>query len=290
MTAPLLLGTHFYPGSAEELRRQGHAMDALSTLDDVQVVDLQWEDQPPKRAWMRTVPTLRHTSTGITGCDGRVKPLLPDMFDALAASAIACGSRYFVFFNADIIVTPAAVALIRQGGRDVYAFARMNCDANGRDLGMYIKGLDAFAFDVAWWHRHRGRFRPFVVGERSWDNVYGAIVMCHANAVLLNREPVMRHEVHPIAWGSGPFDAYNRLLTALDFPYFQLWETYYHRLADARALGASEAEEQAIAREIFVWRPTFADTLRQTARRVNAHVRYRRDRRSWRHAAGVAAD
>jgi hypothetical protein len=200
------------------------------------------------------------------------------MFDALADAAARIDSRYFVFFNADCLLTPDAIAYVRAAAHQVYAFSRMNHDDAGRDLGMYAKGLDAFAIDVSWWRAHRQRFRPYIVGERSWDNVYGAIAMCHADAVVVNRRGMLRHEAHPIAWGTGPFDAYNRFLTALDFRYFRMWDEYYHRLLDARAAGASEDEEAGIARDVFVWRPSPVEAMIQAARSAKARVRYRRMR------------
>ena len=73
---------------------------------------------------------------------------------------------------------------------------------------------------------------------------------------LLNREALLLHEAHPIVWGTGPLAVYNRFLTALDFRYFRMWGEYYDRLLDARARGADEDEERAIAREVFAWQPS----------------------------------
>lgn len=281
MTPPLLIGTHFYQGGPEEMRRQARVMDALGRIQGIAIVDLQWSGQPAKRTWIQTLPALRQSSTTTTQHAGRVKPLVREMFDALADAAADIGSRHFVFFNADCLLTEPAIECVRSGGHQVFAFSRTNHDAAGVELGVYAKGLDAFGCEVEWWRAHRQRFRPYIVGERSWDNVYGAIAMCHGDAVVLNREALLLHEAHPIVWGSGPFDLYNRFLTALDFRYFRMWGEYYHRLLDARARGSSDDEERAIAREVFRWRPSIREAVVQQGRDVKARLRYRRQRRAW---------
>ena len=281
MSAPLLIGTHFYQGGPEEMRRQARVMDALAQIEGIAIVDLQWVDQPAKRTWIRTLPALRQSSTTVTGHAGRVKPLVREMFDALAAAAERIGSRHFVFFNADCLLTNRAIELLRAGRHQIFMLSRTNVDAAGNDLGIYAKGIDALACDVEWWRGNRQRFGSYIIGERSWDNVYGAIAMCHGDGVLLNREALLLHEAHPIVWGTGPFDVYNRFLTALDFRYFRMWGEYYDRLLDARSRGADENEERAIAREVFTWQPSGREAIVQVARSVKARVRYRRARRVW---------
>lgn len=289
MSAPLVIGTHFYQGGPEEMRRQARVMDGLGRIDDIEIVDLQWSAQPAKRTWIRTLPVLRGSSTSVTGHAGRVKPLVRELFEALASAAERIGSRHFVFFNADCLLTDAAIELVRAARHEVFAFSRTNHDAAGAGLGIYAKGLDAFGCDVRWWRANRDRFRPYIIGERSWDNVYAAIAMCHADALLLNRGPLLLHEAHPIVWGAGPFDAYNRFLTALDFRYFRMWGQYYDRLLDARSRGVSEDEERAIARQVFTWRRSAREAIVQAARSGKARAHYRRARRAWRSRDSASA-
>ena len=281
----LVLGTQFYQGDPAAMRRQSLAMDALQSLPGVLAIDVQWRDTPPWRPWIRTVPILRRDSTTITGCAGPVKPIASDVLDALAAIAEREGCRYFAYCNSDIIITPAAVAIISEGNKQGYAFSRMDQDLMGRDAGMVLAGLDAFAFDVGWWRANRHRFRPYILGEPCWDNVYAALLMCHADAMLVNRVAAIRHQVHATAWSAGVFAEYNSYLASLDARYFTLWARYHHRLAASRARGASEAEERAIASSVFVWRPSPAAALRQAARDVKARWRYRRQRARWPAAA-----
>jgi len=277
----LVLGTQFYQGDPEAMRRQSSAMDALRLLPNVLAIDLQWGNVPPWRPWIRTIPVLQRDSTTVTGRAGRVKPIASDVLDALATIAEREGCPYFAYFNSDIIVTPAAVELIAGASKQGYAFSRMDQDVTGRDVGLMLTGLDAFAFDVGWWRANRRRFRPYILGEQCWDNVYAALLMCHGDAIVVNRDGAIRHEVHATASGAGMFAEYNGFLASLDARYFTLWATYYARLADARARGASEDEERAIASSVFVWRRSVAAALRQGARDVKARVRYRRQRARW---------
>jgi hypothetical protein len=277
----LVLGTHFYQGDPDAMRRQSCAADALQSLSDVIAIDVQWHDTPAMRPWIRTVAALRRDSTTVTGRAGRVKPVVSDILDALAAVAERERCRYFAYMNSDIIVSPAAVALIAAGGCQAYAFSRMDYDSTGRDTGLILTGCDAFAFDVAWWRANRHRFRPYILGEPCWDNVYASLLMCHGTGMLVNRDAAIRHEIHGTAWGAGAFSEYNGFLAALDSRYFTLWATYHALLTEARARRASEAEERAIAARVFVWRRSPALALKQAARDVKAHVRYRRQRARW---------
>lgn len=229
----------------------------------------------------RSEPRLREDSCSVTGVTGRVKPITTDAFDALAAIAAREGHRHFLFINSDIAVTPAAVALVAREGREVYAFGRMEVDAEGRERGVLTTGVDGFAFDVGWWRAHRRRFRPYIVGEAIWDNVYTAIMMCHGDGLIANRHGEVRHDAHEPAWGRTLFADYNGLLSALDARYFALWAQYHARLVGARARGASEAEEQAMARDVFVWRRSAAAAAVQAGRSVKARLRFRRQRAAW---------
>ena len=277
----LVLGTHSYQGDPDAMRRQSSAADALQSLSDVLAIDVQWHETAPMRPWVRTVAALRRDSTTVTGRAGRAKPIVSDILDALAAIAEREGCRYLAYMNSDIIISPAAVGLVVAGDHQAYAFSRMDYDSAGRDTGLVLTGCDAFAFDVAWWRANRHRFRAYILGEPCWDNVYASLLMCHGRGMLVNRGAAIRHEMHAMAWAGGAFAEYNGFLAALDARYFTLWATYHARLTEARARGASEAEERAIAASVFVWRRSPALALKQAARDVRAHVRYRRQRARW---------
>ena len=277
----MIIGAQFYDAGPEANLRQARAMDALAGLAGVVAIDLQWKPSPAPRPWIRTEAALRQDSCSVTRSTGRVKPIATDAFDALAAIAAREGHRHFLFINSDIAVTPAAVERIANEGKEVYAFGRMDVGADGREQGLLLSGLDGFAFDVRWWQAHRRRFRPYIIGEAIWDNVYAAIMMCHGDGVIANRRGEIRHDAHPTAWGRTLFADYNGFLSALDSRYFSLWVAYYARLVEARARGASEEEERGIARDVFVWRRSSAAAARQAGRGVKARLRFRRQRAAW---------
>jgi hypothetical protein len=272
----IALGTQLYEGGADAGRRQQRAVDALVRIRGVTGLNLQWIDEVHEHPALETVAVLRQDSRTITGLPVRRKPIMPELFDALADAASFRACRYFGFFNADIVVTQAAIDAIEREGKETYGFSRMDFDETGRDLGLMPDGLDMFVFTVDWWRRERRRFRAYVLAEWFYDPVFGAILMCHGDGLILNRNGEIRHEAHPQAPSQGPMSRYNGYLAALDSRYFSLWARYRHRLDEARAQGASDADERAIQRDVFVWRPSLAAALWQTGRSVKATWRYRR--------------
>lgn len=277
----IVVGTHFYDGGADAMRRQDRAMDALGALTGIVPVDLQWRPRPARRPYLRVVPSLTQDSTTVTGADGKAKPIASDVFDALAAVADAEGCSRFLFFNSDIILTQAAIDFARQAV-DGCAYSRLDVDGQGQPLGITVAGIDTFAIDVAWWRAHRQLFRPYILGEGCWDNVYAAIVMTRGQSLIENRDGLTRHEAHPAVWGAGPFAEHNGMLAALDSRYFTLWAKYYHHLSAARARGASADEERAIADTTFVWKRSPVAAIRHAVRTFRTRVKYRRRQSAWR--------
>jgi hypothetical protein len=272
----VLLGTQFYAGSADARRRQEQAIDALLRLRDVALVNLQWVDEVYERPEIETLPVLRQDSRTVTRLPVGRKPIMPEVFDALAGAASARGCRYFGFLNADILVSQAAIDVIAREERDGYAFSRRDIEADtGRELGLMLNGLDLFVFADEWWRRERHRFRPYILAEWFYDCVFGALMACHGDGLILNRDGEIRHEAHPRTL-SGPLAHYNGYLAALDAPYFSLWVRYSQRLDELRQRGASEADERALQREIFVWRPSWPSLLVHVGRQLKARWRYRR--------------
>jgi len=272
----MIIGTQAFTCGGDAGRRQDRALDALASLRGVTAVNLQWPDDVVDRDGLRTVATLRHDSRTVTKCQGPRKPITTDVLDALAAVAKAEGHDYFCYLNSDIVVTQAAVDLIASGRKDTYAFSRLDLDADGRPVGMLLYGVDMVAFKVAWWEAHRRRFRPYILGEPLWDNVYAAVMMCHGDGAMLNRTGLIEHECHEPARVPNAFLHHNGWLAALDSRHFSIWVRYCEAVVAARARGASEEEERAIAAETFVWRPSAASAIWDAGRRLKAHIRYRR--------------
>src|SRR5881409_3742644 len=119
------------------MRRQQAAIDAVTSLAGVTPINLQRRDEVCERAEMETVAVLRHDSRSVLGLPVRRKPIVRELFDALADVAAARGCRSFAFYNADIVISQAAVDTIAHGGKQTYAFSRMDVDAESRrDLGL----------------------------------------------------------------------------------------------------------------------------------------------------------
>jgi hypothetical protein len=270
----LLLGVSLYAAVGVAGGRQARALDALRRLTRAELVNVQWRDGAFAVPGIRTLAVLERSST-VTGRPGPLKPLVPEILDALAAEAGAHGLEHVCLANADIAVTQPAVDLILDGGSEGCAFSRLDVDGlSGRPLGVQVHGIDAFAVTCSWWRANRARFRDYVLGEPTWDNVFSAILLSHASARIENREGLIRHERHDSAWRESPYAQYTRLLAARDAWYFSRWCEYLDRLMRQRAAGAAQGEEAAIARQVFSRRPTLFQRAVQATRSAKALVRY----------------
>ena len=276
----MLIGLNAYPGDFDGVRRQEQAGRHLKRLRDVEAVNVQFRAGPASTlADIETQPVLSQDSTVIAGPGRRRKPITRELFEVIGRLASARGHRYFAYINSDIMVRPEAVDAVNRGARETYAISRHDVDSadDTRDAVAMTAGIDMFVCSVDWWTRHRRRFRPYVVGDACWDDVYTAVMMCHSDGVILNRDPLILHERHPTAWNDATLSArYNGFLAALDAGYFDLWCTYFHRLEQARASGASEAVEQRLREEVFVWRPSAAEAIKQSLRSLRARWKFHR--------------
>jgi hypothetical protein len=269
----IAIGTQFYPAGPDGERRQARARAALLKLDGVVPVNLQFVDEDFRPDGFRTVPVLRQDSRTVTGAAGRRKPVVSEMFDALAGVARGNGCRYFAYLNADIEVTPAALEPILTGECDGYAFSRVDVDpATGAEIGVQIFGLDMFAVDAAWWARERRRFRPYIAGEMCWDNVYAAIICAHGRGDIINERPGIFHENHEAAWSDGPFADHNGFLAALDAPYFSRWVQYATTLDEMRKTGTPVDRRDLVAARLADPRLSARDTAVHAARQLRARA------------------
>jgi hypothetical protein len=274
----LLLGTQFYSGSEDANRRQANSARSMIALDGVELVNVQWRDEAVDCNGFETLRVLALDQRGTAHAPGPRKPVISEVFDALATEAARRGCRYFAFVNNDITVLPAAVDAVVQSGRETYVFSRMDFHRDtGQDAGIVIGGLDLFAMDVRWWSRHRARFRPYILGEWFYDCVFAAILMTYGDGLVFNRHGEIRHEIHKTnPQMTGPSARFNGYLAALDSRLFSLWVDYYRHILDARARGASEAEELAFIKSDFVWRPSALQAAKHALRCVRSRWRYTR--------------
>ena len=281
----ILVGTHTYRASGDALRRQEASVASLLTLGTDDVVNVQFAEGAHVADGLVTLETLRLDSNGVTGRRGPRKPIVSEVLDALAREAERRGCSHFCFANGDILVRPEAMAAVLGSSHDAWVFSRQDFDrATGVPTKMEIAGTDVFAFTVAWWRAKRRLFRSYILGEGGWDNIYTALVLCHGRGYLENRRPLVWHESHPPGPMPSPhYGQYIRRLAALDAGYFALWCRYWDGLVRLRSAGASEADEMALLRDTFVWRPTLFEHAVQAGRRAKADLRYR----WWRLRAGA---
>jgi hypothetical protein len=243
----LLLGTSF-SGRADAAGREAPARASLRALEQsgaAVFVELRFADDSPAGASV----VLRRDARSAAGVDGARKPLVSEMLDVLATEAERRGLSRIGIVNADIIVLPEAVTHEVARTAAAAAFSRTDVGGGLPDQPL-LYGVDMVTFDVAFWRRHRRRFRSYILGEPTWDNVYTAVIASHGG-VLLNRERLLLHERHPSRTANSPYARYLQVLAARDRSYFSRWCEYVWAAEQLRARGGSAAEEFALQRTIF---------------------------------------
>ncbi len=272
----VLFAFNAYPATGASARRNGAGLASLLRLEHARVVNLQPTERVMNVHGVTTLPVLERDSVTVTGIEGPRKPLVVDIFDAAAREARVGGEQYFAFANMDIEVTQAALDFVLAERRQAYIFARLEYDADtGAETGIQTAGSDMFVLEVDWWLENRWRFRDYLIGEWTWDNVFTAIILCHSNGMLLNREPYIRHEQHTSAAFDSPFAAYTQFLAALDRPYFTLWAEYHWYLEPLRKENASAEAELQLCQNTFRFRPTLRARALQRGRAIKARMRFR---------------
>jgi hypothetical protein len=253
MSVPLLLGTSISGRAGDTARRESSAQSSLAALINAglaEAVNLLFGDE---RATVGAIPPLASLTLdgpGVSGRPGPRKPVVSEMLDVLAAEAARRAIPRIGLVNGDIVVTRAAIERVASIAAPFVAISRMDTGGGQPDAPM-IYGVDFIAADVGFWWRARRLFRPYILGEELWDNVYTSIGLCHGG-LLLNREPLIVHERHETMKSRLPFAEYVHLLAARDHAYFTRWCTYVARIEALNACGATADEALGLQRSVFV--------------------------------------
>lgn len=271
---PVIAGAHFFAADCSEASRQASFARQLRGAIGVRLLNVQFADPALQQhvPGIETVAVLRSDSASESGRRGPRKPIVSEIFDALAARAEAERVRYFLYVNADVEVTPDVIELIAAHARDAYVFARTDVSDTGEE-NVLRSGIDGVAFDARWWRANRARFRPYILGEPVWDNVYAAIALSRSDGIIVARPGLLRHEQHPTDRRDSPFAEHQRLLAALDAPYFTLWCEYYERIRRVSQALLPAAAARA-ASEVFHRRAGPRSRIVQSARAAKAHLRH----------------
>jgi hypothetical protein len=244
----VLIGTSTSGRSGETARREAAAEASLAGLRGVDVVNLRFADEPASTGPVEPLAALRLDAPGVTGRKGPRKPVVSEMLDVLADHAARRGCPRIAVINGDISITQAGVERLMERAEPAIAVSRLDVGGGVPDAFL-LRGVDMFVFESGFWRAHRRRFRPYILGEALWDNVYASVVVCHGG-VLINREPVITHERHA-AGRDSPFAPYGHLLATYDRAYFSRWCEYVAEAEGLRSDGGTIEDEYALQRKVF---------------------------------------
>ena len=250
----MVLGTHIYPARGDAAERLQRALHSWTTLPGVRLVNLQFagDPSPVTHPAFETLAVLEHDSRTVAGVDGPRKPIVRELLDRLVDRAEACGAAYAGFSNADIIVSPEAIARVAGRSHEAVIFSRMGIDpVTGGSVGEFVSGQDTVFVSPSAYRRVRPRLRPYIVGEMPWDVIYTSVLLTHARAALINRGDECRHVDHETIWVDSPFAPYAWRLAHLDWTYFARWYRYYYPALELRQAGAPAIEEDALRDRVF---------------------------------------
>src|ERR1700759_1337415 len=138
----VLLGTQFSTGKEDANPRPATSAASMIALAGVELANVQWRDESVECAGFETLRVLERDQRDLAHAPRPRKPVIADIFDALATEAKRRGHRYFAFVNNDITVLPAAIDAIEGGGKETYAMSRMDFHREtGQNTDIVISGL-----------------------------------------------------------------------------------------------------------------------------------------------------
>lgn len=250
----MILGTHIYPTTGAAADRMRCALDGWASLSGVRLINLQFADDPSPvgHPAFETRAVLRQDSRSVTGASGPRKPIVRELLDHLVDAATEGGLPYAGFSNADILISPRAIARVGESGCDAVVFSRMDVDAaTGAPLGEFFSGQDTLFVRPDAYRDVRRRLRAYVIGEMPWDVVYTSILLTHLRTSLVNRGDDCRHVFHDTIWVDSPFANHAWRLAHQDWTYCARWYRYYYAAKALRTEGAPPAAEDALRDSVF---------------------------------------
>jgi len=263
----VLLGVHARTLEGDAARRQARALAAWPALRGARLANLQFPDAVVSVDGFATHPVLTR---------GGGEPVVAEMLDRLAEMAAVDGSRWIGVAEADVQPTQAAIDRITADPRDGYAFSRTDFHPRtGHDIETVASAVGLFVVSADWWRHNSRRFREYLLGEPVWDAAFASILLCHSDAAILHREPLVRHERHPAADPRrSPHAAHTAALARLDAPYLERWAAYHHALAELRARGTPAEAEDELRGRIF-HAPHLLARAAQAGRALAVRLRHR---------------
>jgi hypothetical protein len=256
-----VLGTNIYSATGEAMERMDTALESWRQLD-VPLRDLAFTDciTTPVAGFIQK-HTLHRDSCSVTGTTGRRKPLVRDLFDGLWVAARESKCDYFVFSNADIILTPNFRDTVRQLNADSAYFTRFDLINTPSDStsSLYVRGQDTYAVRTEWWGENRHRFRPYILGEPQWDNIYTTLFARHGHSMLFYDVTLCHHKVHAQHWQAAtPFGRYNNdLRRRFDDMPFSMWVRYSAEICSLDVSAVDFREHQRkLWHQLAVGRPS----------------------------------
>lgn len=245
-----LIGTHVYPAKGEDLGRIADAFESWRRLD-VPLVNLAFPDEASRNpSAFEELRCLKRDSNTVTGQKGIRKPLMCDLFDGLFHVAIERNCTYFVFSNADIQLTADFCELVSTCDLDSLIFTRQDYTESpeSQDSKLFFRGQDTYAVRTKWWSENRHHFRPYIIGESLWDNVYTAKFARKGRSKIIYRKNLCLHQRHEQKWNPGSvFGRYNDMLRLrYDYLDYGMWSLYAKKVyeLDRDSEGFLPAQQQ----------------------------------------------
>jgi len=206
-------------GDEGRRERQEECITSINAVANSDIIPLNicfpGEELAPE-GWS-ILPALTRSADMELGINGKRKPFVVDLFNAAAEWASRRRIEWFAISNSDIIFNTKLMD-------EVYALTAGNCDCiavsrtdiSGPDRnGAYtqdkleVEGYDIFFCRTDWWLSNKQLFKPYILGERAWDNAYAAIMACHGNLQILYSVGLCHHVKHTTNWLTGPYADYN---------------------------------------------------------------------------------
>lgn len=197
----IALAVNTFDTDLNRFKLANQSYERLDKLDNVDVFDIQ---KPGVKGLFKTVDRIsRHACDVVEGSTAEL-PFVNDLFNIAAD----LDYDYFIFTNADVMISPTLIKHILDNDITAMPCSRLDVMPGVEKINepltpirWEVAGLDTFCFKTDWYKKYSVLFEDFILGKPVFDQHYAALMKVFGNNDIIgNKNPAFCcHEFHGIS-------------------------------------------------------------------------------------------